>query len=87
VYYRPKSFQPNALKATRMAQNIRQREVAAHLGVKQTVIRDWEIGRNRPTYEQVVAMADFLGCNIGELLTETEKPQGRIKRKAPHAEA
>lgn len=45
-----------------------QRELAQALGLDQSAVSSWEIGRAEPTLHNLRRMADILGCRPADLL-------------------
>lgn len=61
------------IKQLRKNRGLAQHELGAKLGVKQNTIHHWEIGRNDPTIFNCVAIADYFGITLDELLGRTRK--------------
>lgn len=51
----------------RKAAGITQAELAAALGVSQTVVSDWESSKKYPSADKLPAIAEALGCTIDAL--------------------
>ena len=60
------------LKTLRKENDTTQCELACKLGVKQSTVSSWEIGRSRPTFEQLVAISDLFGTSTDYLLGKSE---------------
>ena len=48
-----------ALKFQRKINKYSQKQLADILGIKQTAISNWEIGRNEPSIDYLIALADI----------------------------
>ena len=59
--YRPQ------IKAMRDRMGMSQRDLAARLGLSPGAVALWELGRNNPTMENLLALADVLDCTLDEL--------------------
>lgn len=45
-------------------------QVCMGTGISQTTISDWKKGRSKPKVDKLIKIAKFLGCSLGELLSE-----------------
>jgi len=52
------------IRALREAKGMTVRELANKLYVTAPAVVQWESGRNRPTLDNLLAMADLFGCSI-----------------------
>ena len=57
----------NGILAMRKASGMTQAELAAKLGVSQTVVSDWESAKKYPTADKLPAIAAVLNCTIDAL--------------------
>jgi len=57
------------LLTMRKAAGITQAELAAALGVSQTVVSDWESSKKYPSADKLPLIAKTLNCTIDELYT------------------
>lgn len=57
----------------REAAGLSQRELAGKLGIDQSSVACWEIGRSVPRVSLLVKLADLYGCSIDELLGREPK--------------
>lgn len=63
----------NQIKAIRKAMGYTQQTLAEAMGVERPTVGMWEIGRNYPTVELLIRLADVLGVTTDALLgRETE---------------
>ena len=58
----------NRIRALRKEAGYSQKELGNVLGVGQTTVSAWEIGRNEPDNESSHKMAKLFGCSIGYLM-------------------
>lgn len=56
------------IRQLRERAGLRQYELAAKMGVKQSSVQKWEVGTSYPTYPHLLALADLLGVTVDELL-------------------
>ena len=85
--YAPLKFKPSIiyramfakiLKTLRKKNDTTQCDLADQLGVKQSTVSSWEIGRSRPTYEQVVAIANIFSTTTDYLLGRSENDNNYV---------
>lgn len=58
----------NRIRALRKEAGYNQKELGNVLGVGQTTVSAWEIGRNEPDNDSSNKMAKLFGCSIGYLM-------------------
>lgn len=58
----------NRIRVLREAQNMTQFELATRLGVQSPAVYKWERGRNNPSVEMALKLADVFGCSLDYLL-------------------
>lgn len=56
------------IKELRKARGITQAEIAANLNIQQSTISMWETGAAKPRADTLLAIAEYLGCTVDELL-------------------
>ena len=59
------------IKVRRVELDMKQEELGLRLGVPQSQISEWEIGRRALRIEQAVALAQALETTVGRLVGET----------------
>lgn len=62
----------NRLVKLRKELNLTQEELAKKIGYTRTAISAWEIGRNEPSYDDVIKIADFFNVSIDYLLGKSD---------------
>lgn len=62
------------LKEARKRQNVKQKEVAAHIQMAAHSYQQYEGGQRRPDFETLVALADYLDVTTDYLLGRTDEP-------------
>ena len=63
------------LKELRREQNVSQENLGKVLGYSRTAISAYELGRNEPSFSELIKIADFFNVSIDYLLGRTNKPQ------------
>ena len=59
---------PEKLKALRLKHKLTQEELGEKLYLSRASISSYEIGRNEPTIETIIAVSDLFKISIDELL-------------------
>jgi len=71
----------NRIRALRKERGYSQKELGDRLGVGQTTVSAWEIGRNEPDNDLSNKMAKLFGCSIGYLMGyENESPHRGLSK-------
>lgn len=60
--------QKNAIKELRLERGLGQKELGKLLGVGQTTISAWEMGKNEPDYRSIRTMAEMFGVSTDYLM-------------------
>lgn len=63
------------LKELRISRNIKQEELAEHIGVSPSMISSYERGLSIPSAETIIAMADFFNTTTDEILAGVRSAQ------------
>ena len=61
------------IRELRKEQGLTREQLAEELGVSNRSISRWENGVNMPDFDLVIALANFFGITVGELLDATRK--------------
>lgn len=57
-----------SFKSAREKSGLTQRDLATELGVDQSTVSLWEIGKTQPRAKLLPRLAGILGCTVDELL-------------------
>lgn len=63
------------LKSLRKAKKLTQQEVAERFGLSRTTISNYEIGRRKPTINELQAFAEFYGVGLEHFGVTTTKDE------------
>lgn len=61
------------LRAIRKERKRTQKEAAA-AGVTERNYQDWEYGKTKPTFDTLIALADYFGVSLDYLVGRTDNP-------------
>lgn len=59
---------PQRLKELRLKKGLTQTELGKKIGIKQNSYSDWESGKNEPSLENLIKLADLLEVSVDLLL-------------------
>jgi DNA-binding XRE family transcriptional regulator len=62
------------LKAIRKSRNITQKQLAEAIGASERGIQNYEIGARKPTYDMLIALADYFNVSTDYLLGRSDTP-------------
>lgn len=62
------------LKALRQSRNITQKQLAEAIHGSERGIQNYEMGVRKPTYEMLIALADYFDVSTDFLLGRTDNP-------------
>lgn len=68
------------LKTLRKEKKLTQKELAEQIGIKQNSYSDWETGKNEPSLENLIKLADLLEVSIDWLFG---REQMKVKKRSP----
>ncbi len=60
----------NEIKRLRRSFGISQTELGEKMGVRQSTVAMWEIGKNAPGYDMLLRLSEFFGVSVSELAGE-----------------
>ena len=56
------------LKELRLEKNLLQQELANELYVSKSAVSGWEVGRNEPSYDILIEIADYFDVTVDYLI-------------------
>ncbi|MFS9152402.1 helix-turn-helix transcriptional regulator [Streptococcus infantis] len=62
------NFFTDRLKTLRKEKKLTQKELAEQIGIKQNSYSDWETGKNEPSLENLIKLADLFEVSLDCLL-------------------
>ena len=69
-----KNFKMNNLKKLREKKNITQVKLSIDVEVSQELISQYELGKSKPTIENLIKLANYFHCSTDYLLERTDNP-------------
>lgn len=63
------------LKSIRVEKNLTQKQVAHALGLSTIAIQNYENDRRKPTYDVLVALADYFNVSMDYIAERTDNPE------------
>ena len=85
IYYRLQFSQ--MLKYLRVTRQLKQSELAKELNVARTTITSIELGSRAPSFELLLAIADYFDISLDTLLGRKEFTRGKIRLDHPDIDA
>ena len=67
------------IKELRKERGLTQKQLAQNIGYTQPAVNDWENKKTRPTFEAVIALADFFDVSADYLLGRVDEAGKPIK--------
>ena len=65
------------LKEMRKAKGITQKQLALDIGASERGIQQYELGERKPTYDMLIALADFFDVSLDYLVGRSDDPRRR----------
>lgn len=65
------------LKSLRASRGITQKQLGESIGASERGIQNYEIGARKPTYEMLIALADFFEVSLDYLVGRSDDPAVR----------
>ena len=65
---------PKHLKMVRTSRNITQKQLAESIGATENGVQNYERGTRKPTFDMLIALADYFGVSIDYLVGRTDNP-------------
>ena len=63
------------LRNLRLSKNLTQKQLAQHIGASERGIQNYELGNRKPTYDMLIALADYFDCSIDYLTGRTDNQE------------
>ncbi len=63
------------LKNLRKSRNITQKQLALGIGASERGIQQYELGERKPTYDMLIALADYFDVSLDYLVGRSENPE------------
>ncbi len=63
------------LKKIRKAKGVTQKQLAIDIGASERGIQQYELGERKPTYDMLIALADYFDVSLDYLTGRTDNPQ------------
>jgi len=73
-----KSFSEH-LKFVRISRNLTQRQVATAIDIGESLYQRYERGAGKPSFDKLIALADYFDVSLDYLVGRTDKPKGGIE--------
>lgn len=65
------------LKALRKAKGITQKQLATDISASERGIQQYELGERKPTYDMLIALADYFDVSLDYLVGRSDDPARR----------
>lgn len=63
------------LKALRQSKNLTQKQLAENIGASESGIQNYELGTRKPTYDMLIALADYFDVSLDYLVGRSDNPK------------
>ncbi|MDD4566136.1 MAG: helix-turn-helix transcriptional regulator [Eubacteriales bacterium] len=63
------------LKSLRLSRKITQKQLAAFIGASERGIQNYELNERKPTYNALIALADYFDVSLDYLVGRTNNPR------------
>jgi len=64
------------LKDIRKLKGLTQKQIAKGIGVDERVYQRYEYGNVKPSFDKLIALADYFDVSVDYLIGRTDKPKG-----------
>lgn len=62
------------LKELRKSKNLTQKQLAVDIGASERGIQQYELGERKPTYDMLIALADYFDVSLDYLVGRSDDP-------------
>lgn len=66
---------PERLRRLRKSKNVTQKQLAIDIGASEIGIQQYELGKRKPNYDMLIALADYFDISIDYLVGRSENPK------------
>ena len=63
------------LKSIRLSKNLTQKQLAINIGMTERGIQNYELAKRKPTYDMLLALADYFDISVDYLMGRTDKQE------------
>jgi transcriptional regulator with XRE-family HTH domain len=63
------------LKQLRTSHNITQKQLAEAIGASERGVQNYELGTRKPTYDMLIALADYFDVSLDYLVGRSDDPK------------
>lgn len=63
------------LKELRKLKGVTQKQLALDIGASERGIQQYELGERKPTYDMLIALADYFNVSLDYLVGRTDNPE------------
>ena len=65
------------LKMLRQSKGLTQRQLAKNIGASESGVQNYELGTRKPTYDMLIALADYFDVPLDYLVGRSNDPERR----------
>ena len=62
------------LRKIRKSRHLTQKQLAMNMGTSEQGIQQYELGKRRPTYDMLIALADYFDVSLDYLVGRSDDP-------------
>ncbi|GHU60104.1 hypothetical protein AGMMS49975_28770 [Clostridia bacterium] len=72
------------LKELRKSKNVTQKQTAEEIDIAERQYQKYELGENKPSYDVLIALADYFGVSLDYLVGRSDEPTVHGKTEREH---
>ncbi|MCL2081856.1 MAG: helix-turn-helix domain-containing protein [Oscillospiraceae bacterium] len=65
------------LKTVRKSRNLTQKQLAESIGASESGVQNYELGTRKPTFDMLIALADYFDVSLDYLVGRSDDPKRR----------